>query len=103
MSVRIKRVKDWLSLRAKALCENQPNGLLGVGGETDRQRAASVKTNHCSAGLRSGMWIATVATLPRNDEKNTRNPDRRADGRPRSDEFKRDIFPGVAGLTRSAK
>jgi hypothetical protein len=39
----------------------------GEGGETDRQQAASVHMNHCSAGLRSGVWTATAALRPRGD------------------------------------
>jgi hypothetical protein len=57
--------------------------------------ASDEETNHCSAALRSVFWIATVATLPRNDrfkyaavrndEKNTRHPDQWGAGRARND------------------
>jgi hypothetical protein len=57
----LNELRDFLnrSLGLPAEVENQPEGLFRVGGETDRQQAASPQTNHCSAGLRSGGWIAT--------------------------------------------
>lgn len=40
---------------------------VGEEGKTDRQRAASDQTKHCTAQLRSGMWTATAALRPHGD------------------------------------